>query len=366
MQHTDPVLKKCQEHQIAFLFDSISSLDVYFRIPKQNDYYLLTDANLVNLARVFEEIEYPGLPVIDASLRYQNKRYYFRCTDNLHAPPPLFFTAQNIYFDCEQDKFIDKFGAYRDLRSKNLVPRAGGSPTCTQVMDAAHLAARYNFTVSAARLTLAADDPAPSAYSQRRLLRSIMQSDSPNRGLEVLRESGFIALYWPEIHEMLSVLQTKDFHPEGNVWEHALACLEHRKETDLLLSLSLFLHDIGKTKAHGDRQRPFQNHSEFGADISYRFLKRLGFGQELIRDVVFLVRHHMMPAALHAMPLYRIQKLLRSPLFPHLLELYRADIESSFRKPDGYYEACRIYRSFLKIKNNPYRSFKLSKRILSQ
>jgi poly(A) polymerase len=43
------------------------------------------------------------------------------------------------------------------------------------------------------------------------------------------------------------------------------------------------------------------------------------------------------------------------PLFPVLLELYRCDLESSYRGPSAYYKACRIYRSYLKNSNNPYR-----------
>jgi poly(A) polymerase len=46
---------------------------------------------------------------------------------------------------------------------------------------------------------------------------------------------------------------------------------------------------------------------------------------------------------------------MRSRLFPILLELYRCDLSSTFRGPDGYYRACRIYRSFLKNVSNPFR-----------
>ncbi len=366
MQHTDPVIKTCQDRRIAFLFDSISSLDAYFELNEKNTWYLLTDANLVTLARVFDDIEFPGLPTVDACLRSAHRRYFFRCVDSLAAPPARFYTAQNFYFDFNAGRFIDTRNAYRDLRKRILSPLGGRSPGWQQVMDAAHLAARYGFTPSRQEIVPAAGGPNPPLAAQRRLLQNILCGAFPGRGLEILKAGGFISAFWPELLAMLDVPQDKDYHPEGNVWEHALACLEHRKEPDLLLSLALLLHDIGKTTARGDRFRPFQNHTELGASLSSAFLGRLGFERELVRDVAFLVRQHMMPAAMHRMPLYRIEKLLRSPLFPHLLELYRADIESSFCKPDGYYEACRIYRSFLKIENNPYRSIKLSKRIFAQ
>jgi len=47
---------------------------------------------------------------------------------------------------------------------------------------------------------------------------------------------------------------------------------------------------------------------------------------------------------------------MESDLFPGLLEVYRCDLSSTFRGPDGYYEACKVYRAFLKHRKNPFRS----------
>ncbi len=44
-----------------------------------------------------------------------------------------------------------------------------------------------------------------------------------------------------------------------------------------------------------------------------------------------------------------------SPLFPQLLELFRADLSASYGSPESYYEACQVYRTYLKHKANPYR-----------
>ena len=90
-------------------------------------------------------------------------------------------------------------------------------------------------------------------------------------------------------------------------------------------------------------------------------MRRLGYEESLVAEVCYLIRYHMMPAALARLPLYRTERLMGSPLFPDLLELYRADLVSTFRKPTGYYEACRIYKRFLKNQNNPYARPRLSK-----
>ena len=66
----------------------------------------------------------------------------------------------------------------------------------------------------------------------------------------------------------------------------------------------------------------------------------------------------MLPSALKKLPLYRIERLMDNPLFPDLLELYRADLSSTFRSPEGYYEACRVYKRYRKKKANPYRKLR--------
>ncbi|MBN1799247.1 MAG: HD domain-containing protein [Spirochaetales bacterium] len=366
MPKVDPVLSRCKENNIPFFFENFSALDKYFCVKEAGPYYLITEANIVNLAKTFENIEFPGLATIDARLTSNKKCYYFRCVDNINDSPPHFFGVQNFYYDETKQVFIDTYNNYNDLRHKRLNRCSSSPPTWATVMDAAYLSARYNFKVHIPDLEQKSDSPPPSLLSQKLLLKNILESKYSSQGFEVLKNTNFLKKFWPEIFAMISVPQIKDYHPEGNVWEHALECLKYRKQSEPTLSLALLLHDIGKTVARGDKLKPYQNHSELGVTISYSFLKRLGFSQDLIRDVTFLIRHHMMPAALPTMPLYRISNLLKSTLFPLLLELYRADIESTFRKPDGYYEACRIYRSFLKIENNPYRSAKLGKRVLAQ
>jgi poly(A) polymerase len=182
-----------------------------------------------------------------------------------------------------------------------------------------------------------------------------MLSRSPEKGFRLLAREGFVGEAWPELEDMARVSHAKDYHPEGNVWEHTLETLRYRKRMDLVLSLSLLLHDVGKPGTEGSGEKRFDGHAELGARIAVRFLGRLGFGAQTIDEVSFLVRFHMMPPALKTLPPFRTEPVLASPLFPTLLELYRADLSSSYADEEGYYEACRFYRSFLKQRGNPYR-----------
>jgi poly(A) polymerase len=271
----DPVLTRCKENHITFLLENFSSLDVYFGLKESGTFYLITDASLIALAKIFEQLEFLGLEDVDVSLTDNGNFYFFRCVDALNKPPPHFFSIQNLFFDLKKKIFIDNFNIYHDLRNKKLTMLEKSSPTWKTVMDAAHLQARYDCKVNRIDLKPNPFSPPPSLLAQRLILSNILRSEYSAQGLELLLESGFIQEFWPEIYKMLSIPQMKDYHPEGNVWEHALECLKHRKLQDITLSLAILLHDLGKTVAQGDKLKPYHNHTELGASLSYHFLKRL-------------------------------------------------------------------------------------------
>jgi poly(A) polymerase len=50
-----------------------------------------------------------------------------------------------------------------------------------------------------------------------------------------------------------------------------------------------------------------------------------------------------------------VDHILADPVFPILLELYRCVELSTFKGPEGYYEACAAYRTWRKNSGNPYR-----------
>jgi poly(A) polymerase len=162
---------------------------------------------------------------------------------------------------------------------------------------------------------------------------------------------------------MSTVDHTKEHHPEGNVWRHTVEAFAYRKLRELPVSLGLLLHDSGKPYTGPRGGNAFDRHAQVGAEKSRRFLSELGFNSRVIEQVEYFVRNHMLPAYIPKLSFSRTEDVLSSPLFPDLLELYRCDVSSTFRGPDGYYAACAAYRSFLKNRRNPFRSSAGKKRL---
>ncbi|GHV64661.1 hypothetical protein AGMMS49587_17500 [Spirochaetia bacterium] len=240
------------------------------------------------------------------------------------------------------------------------------------VMDGAVILARYSLDEEprireinqiAALLQQLPKGPPPNEEEQRTLLMGLLSSPRPGFGLELLKTSGFIAELWPELALLDDVDHSKEFHPEGNVWKHTMETFRYRKTAinsktnyDFRLSLGLLLHDVGKPISASSGNHRFEAHAELGARQARKFLERLGFERPLIEDIYYLVKNHMLPAALPRLPLIRTQEIMESPLFPTLMELYRCDESSSFKGLDGYYESSAAYQAYLRNRRNPYRS----------
>ncbi len=360
----DGVLTKMQERGLSIFLGSYSALDRYFQVKEPGAVHILTDASLVSLAQIFDELQFTGMPFEDACIFDQDRRYIFRLVDRIEDVPPRAFTAQYLVYNLSRDAFWDPRGIYRDLRQRRLIEVRKPISNWIAVMEAAKMVSRYHYEIDIPLSAKGRYEFEPTPEMQREMLVSLLTSRYTEKGLILLYKAGFLERFWPELYEMASVQHSKEYHPEGDVWDHTLESLQHRKKRDLTLSMALLLHDIGKPVSSKLKDKPFKDHAELGARIGASFMRYLGFDRKLISEVTFLIRYHMLPAALKKLPLYRTEKLMDSELFPQLLELYRADIEATYRGPESYYEACRVYKTYLKKKQNPYVRLNRSKKLL--
>jgi poly(A) polymerase len=395
------ILEKIHTAGFSLYLYGFSAIDSWLggRIWSGTDIQILTNAGTADLAKLFEDLRYPGADFAEAALDDNNVTYYFNNADSIHDVYPSFKILE-FYKECKTGVFHDPGGIYSQLKEirRGLQENKNGQNSLTVVnlfeiftdslnsnfelnralMDAALILAKYFLPEAGAELQLdkiiklfngLRKGAILSQEEQRSFLCALMTSVNPGLGLELLKKSGFIGEHWNELALLEEAEHDKDFHPEGNAWEHTLETFRYRKiasrngdagscarSYDLVLSLGLLLHDIGKPMAISAGSRRFDSHAELGEIQVRKFLGRLGFNISLINDVCFLVKNHMLVAALPRLPHFRTAEIMSSPLFPTLLELYRCDESSSFKGMDGYYESSAVYQSFLRNRRNPYRS----------
>lgn len=329
---------------------SFSALDAYFGVAPAPIRFDLFDGDMVELARQVDDLAFPGLPYADAVVDNDaaGLRVRYRCAD---GGPRSAFVQTRLARLPGKNAFDAQGGVYGHLNEDVIAPEHT-SPELV-IFEAAVLAARYAYRPDIALIP--AVPYCPSAEYQRDLLDLVLTGARPDKGLELLEASGFIREYWPELGDLVGVTHSKDFHPEGDAWRHTMETFAHRKNPDLILSLGLLLHDTGKPDAVASGGHKFDQHSELGEQTARSFLRRLGYPRAMIEGIAFLVRYHMLPAALPRVPPSSLGGILDDPLFPTLLELYRCDELSTFRGPDGYYAACAAYKAYQKNVKNPYR-----------
>jgi poly(A) polymerase len=384
----DGVLDILVSRGFSVYFRSFSSIDSYLGSNAGTAVRILTDAGMADLARPFEDLRYPGIGLADAALDRNGRTYYFRCADIEETSDCLFsakndpspFTLLEFYQNWETGRFYDPRGIYpllREIRKgagiDSRVLRDGlnhGAGQNQTVMECALILAKYfsDNGETGKQAEKAADlfrglpqSLPPKEEEQRLLLTGLLTAPSPGLGLEFLKKCGFVGEFWPELAVLDEADHSKEFHPEGNAWKHTMETFRYRKAgpggaRDLRLSLGLLLHDTGKPIAASAGSHRFDGHAELGERQARRLLERLGFAAPLVSDVCYLVKNHMLPAALPRLPLARTGEIMASPLFPVLLELYRCDESSSFKGLEGYYESSAAYQSYLRNRRNPYRS----------
>jgi tRNA nucleotidyltransferase (CCA-adding enzyme) len=135
----------------------------------------------------------------------------------------------------------------------------------------------------------------------------LLESEKPSDVLNQQREDGQISQL-PELYALIGCEQNPKWHPEGDVWNHTVYCLDefvrHRtgdEADDLLLGFAVLCHDFGKPissfvdngeiKAHG--------HDIKSVEPVTSFLESLGADEEFIEDVVALTKSHMRVFALY-------------------------------------------------------------------
>lgn len=347
---------------------SFTALDAYLGIRPSPLRFAVAGCELQDLAARFEGLRYPGTYYADAAVDDPQAspeaaslgkgpgassagELCILCVDSPKAAEAAAFAPLDLLRDPRRDVFLDPKGVYPSLRLGETEPRRTQAERA--LFETAVLVSRYPYQIAGGAALIVPRDF--SLGAQRQLLALMLTGPTPDRGLGMLKESGFVDAYWPELAGLAGLDQSKEFHPEGDAWVHTLETFRYRKLPALGLSLALLLHDVGKPRAEESEGRKFDRHAEIGRSVAERFLGRLGFAPDLIGDVSFLVRYHMMPAALPRLPPNRVEGIIDDPRFPILLELYKCDELSTFRGPDGYYEACAAYKAYLRNSRNPWR-----------
>ncbi|OGJ65216.1 hypothetical protein A3E47_03300 [Candidatus Peribacteria bacterium RIFCSPHIGHO2_12_FULL_54_10] len=164
------------------------------------------------------------------------------------------FTVNALYFHPISRELYDPFGGEADLRE--LLLRFIGEPAIRIKHDAlrllravrfrAFLKGQYHPETYAALREQANMVEVLSGARIFEELTKILLGPRPAMALEDLRELGILSYVLPELTACKGVPQPTDYHHEGDVWEHILACARAFREEDCIdVRLAALFHDCG-------------------------------------------------------------------------------------------------------------------------
>jgi len=168
----------------------------------------------------------------------------------------------------------------------------------------------------------------------------IVLCERADQAFEEMFELGILDKILPEMSEMKGIPQPRQYHQEGDVWNHAMLSLKSLgAEGSLRQRIAVLMHDIGKVKTFSVEERiRFDKHAENSAKMVNEVLGRLKFPKKFVDEIAFLVGHHMMMGALIEMPDSRKSYWYHHDLMPDLLVLFKADIAGTVPSDFSLYQ----------------------------
>ena len=218
------------------------------------------------------------------------------------------FTMNALMQDVETGEVIDHFGGVEDIR-KGVIRHVNAQTFVEdplRVLRAGQFAARFGFSVAEETVDLSRTMDL-SALARERIMgeleKALLKADTPSIFFEEMRKMNQLSFWFPEVEQLIGVVQNPQFHPEGDVWTHTMmvldqaAGLKERAANPLGFMLAALTHDFGKviTTTVIDGRIRSREHEIKGLPMIKTFLKRITNETKLIKYVLNMDELHMYP-----------------------------------------------------------------------
>jgi tRNA nucleotidyltransferase (CCA-adding enzyme) len=196
----------------------------------------------------------------------------------------------------KEGDIYDPYKGVQDIEKK--VVRAVGTPIerfkedGLRAFKACRMAAQLAFDIEKDTFEgIKESVPIASRVSMERIrdefMKMLLNSSKPSIGIDLMRQTGLLAIFMPELLESVDVEQ-KLFHAHDVYW-HALKTCDVAHDS---VKLAALLHDIAKPRTDMGNGH-FYGHDKMGSDLAEQIMKRMKFPQSEIKRVKILIENHM-------------------------------------------------------------------------
>ncbi|MDD5074916.1 MAG: CCA tRNA nucleotidyltransferase [Candidatus Peribacteraceae bacterium] len=181
-------------------------------------------------------------------------------------------------------------------------------------------------------------------------MEKMLLGPHPDRAFEDLWETGMMTFISPELHACKGMAQPKEYHHEGDVWDHTMLLLKSfLPEHAIDVRIAGLFHDVGKADTFSLQERiRFDEHAPVSAKTASEVLTRLQCPSRRKDKVHWLITHHMMMGFFADMTVERKTHWYHHPWFHELLQIFWLDIAGTDPQDYALYgEILQDYHRFL-------------------
>ncbi len=218
------------------------------------------------------------------------------------------FTANAVYYDIANDRYVDPLEGIPAIQEKRLTTVDAACKVFGEdglrLMRLARQAAQLGFKPDEACLlgssqnaSLIQDISPERIFTELIAILTADQKcgvkDAPYHGLKLLAQTGVLSYILPELTLGNGMEQRADFH-KYDVLEHSLRAVKYaeRESADYELRLAALLHDVGKPFCTLRDGNSFAHPLE-GARIANEILTRLKAPKKVVERIPALIEWHM-------------------------------------------------------------------------
>lgn len=198
-----------------------------------------------------------------------------------------------------------------------------------RILRALRFAATYGFNISPdVKASIFRNITMLNKISKERINSELCKIISGQFAATVLTEYKHVFAYIiPELNACIGFNQNNPYHI-FDVYDHMMYALDNYSGSDIIVRLSLFLHDIGKPKCYSEDERGghFYGHGSVCAEEANKILKYLKFDNDTITKVTQLIKYHDSTIVPSAKVVKRWLTKMSKDQLSRLLDIRKCDI----------------------------------------
>ncbi|MBR4643018.1 MAG: HD domain-containing protein [Selenomonadaceae bacterium] len=197
-------------------------------------------------------------------------------------------------------ELVDPFGGREDVLNKKI--RAVSehfTDDPVRALRAARQAAQFDFeiceeTIEAMKLCgeELSHEPTERIFNE---LETALKTDKPSIFFRSLERANLLEVTFPEIAQLRGKIQPKEFHPEGDAYEHTLKIVDDVAAINPkpIIRFAALMHDIGKGTTPEEILPHHYLHEKRGLEVLKQMNKRITLPTEWKKIAAFVIREHM-------------------------------------------------------------------------